>query len=187
MFVPHIGGLEGIGLRLYFEDQVDDVLERQIVRVRTVPAAPAQMIALLIFGDAGERVIDGLDAPSRELAIGLNRGFRLQHVPPIRQSGVVDLQDEARRYDRAVFLAQSVGQSEQEFVLGLVVFVEDEMVEPAGCEHGDKRLVNRRTRGFDRLLERVELAVDGLGSLRSDRAAGDDADGDGRHRLFARD
>ena len=29
VFVTHIGGLEGIGLRLYFEDQIDDVLERR--------------------------------------------------------------------------------------------------------------------------------------------------------------
>jgi hypothetical protein len=28
------GGLEGIGLRLHLEDQIDDVLERQVVGVR---------------------------------------------------------------------------------------------------------------------------------------------------------
>jgi len=45
VLVPDIAGLEGIGLRLHFEDQVDDVLERQVVRVRPVPAAPAQVVA----------------------------------------------------------------------------------------------------------------------------------------------
>ena len=39
MLVPHIGGLEGIGLRLHLEDEIDDVLERQIVGVRPMPAA----------------------------------------------------------------------------------------------------------------------------------------------------
>ena len=34
MLVPHVGSLEGIGLRLHLEDQVDDVLERQVVGVR---------------------------------------------------------------------------------------------------------------------------------------------------------
>ena len=33
MLVPHVGGLEGIGLRLHLDDQIDDVLERQVVGV----------------------------------------------------------------------------------------------------------------------------------------------------------
>src|SRR6266404_8220505 len=63
MLVAHIGGLEGIGLRLHLEDQIDDVLERQIMGMRPVPAAPAQVIAHLILGNAGEQVVDGVDAP----------------------------------------------------------------------------------------------------------------------------
>src|SRR6516165_11217966 len=38
-------GLEGIGLRLDLEDQIDDVFERQVIGVRPVPAAPAQVVA----------------------------------------------------------------------------------------------------------------------------------------------
>src|SRR6516165_1616361 len=91
MLVPHIGGLEGIGLRLHLKDQIDDVLERQVVRVRPVPAAPAQMVAHFFFGNAGQRVVDGVDAQSRELAVCLDRWFRFQHVPPVRQAGIVDL------------------------------------------------------------------------------------------------
>ena len=37
MLVPHVAGLEGIGLRLHLEYQVDDVLERQVVGVRPMP------------------------------------------------------------------------------------------------------------------------------------------------------
>ena len=66
VLVPHIGGLEGIGLRLHLEDQVDDVLERQIMGVRPVPAAPAQVIAHAFLRNAGERVVDRLEAPPRE-------------------------------------------------------------------------------------------------------------------------
>ena len=73
MLVPHIGGLEGIGLRLHLEDQVDDVLERQIMGVRAMPAAPAQVIAHAFRGNAGERVVDGVDAPPGELAIAAMR------------------------------------------------------------------------------------------------------------------
>jgi hypothetical protein len=39
VLVPHIGGLEGIGLRLDLEDQIDDVLEREIVGVGPMLAA----------------------------------------------------------------------------------------------------------------------------------------------------
>jgi hypothetical protein len=83
MLVPHIGGLEGIGLRLHLEDQIDDVLERQIVGVRAMLAAPTQVIAHALLGNAGERVIDGVDPPPGELTIGLDRGFGLQHDPPV--------------------------------------------------------------------------------------------------------
>jgi hypothetical protein len=57
---------------------------------------------------------------------------------------------------------QGIGQSKQEFFLGLVVFVEDEVVEPAGCEHRDKRLLDIGARAIDRGIEGVELAVDGF-------------------------
>ena len=35
-----VAGLEGIGLRLHLKDQIDDVLKRQVVGVRSVPAVP---------------------------------------------------------------------------------------------------------------------------------------------------
>ena len=38
VLVPHIGSLERLSLRLHVEDQIDDVLERQIMGVRPVPA-----------------------------------------------------------------------------------------------------------------------------------------------------
>ena len=50
------------------------------------------------LGNASECVIDGSDAPPGELAIGLDRGFRLQHVPPVGQARIVDLQDETGRH-----------------------------------------------------------------------------------------
>jgi hypothetical protein len=78
--------------------------------------------------------------------------------------------------------SQRVGQGEQEFLLGLVVFAEDKVVEPAGHQDRDERLLDRRTRVLDRRLEGVKLAVDGLGPLRFERTAGDDPHRDRRHR-----
>jgi hypothetical protein len=59
MLVPHVAGLEGIGLRPDIEDQVDDVLKRQVMGVRPVPAAPTQVVAHLLLGNADKRVVDG--------------------------------------------------------------------------------------------------------------------------------
>jgi hypothetical protein len=95
--------------------------------------------------------------------------------------------NESGRHDRPVFLTQRVSQRKQEFVFGPVVFVEDKVVEPAGRQYRDERLLDRGTRARDRRLEGVELAVDGFGPLRFDRAAGDDPHGDRRHRLLAGD
>ena len=187
MLVPHVAGLEGIGLRLHLEYQVDDVLERQVVGVRPMPAAPAQVVAHLLLGNADKRVVDGIDAQPGKFTIGLDRRFRLQHVPPVGQAGVVDLQYEPCRHHRPIFLAQGVGQSEQELFLGLVVFIEDEVVEPARCEHRDERLLDGGARALNRGLERVELAIDGFGPLRFDRAAGDDAHCNRWHRFLAGD
>ena len=36
MLVPHVAGLEGIGLRLHLEDHIDDVLEVNLHRCRRI-------------------------------------------------------------------------------------------------------------------------------------------------------
>jgi hypothetical protein len=79
--------------------------------------------------------------------------------------GVVDLQYKPGVDHRPVFLVQGIRQGEQKFFLGPVVFVEDEVVEPAGREHGHKRFLDIGARTSDRRLEGVELAVDGLAPL----------------------
>ena len=139
----------------------------------------------MLLRNAGERVIDRVDAQLGELAIGLDGRLGLDHVPPVGQAGIVDLQHESGRDHRAVFLAHGLGQREQEFLVGLVVFVEDEVVEPARRQHRDERLLDLGARARDRGLEGVDLAVDRFRSLRFDRAAGDDAFGHRRHRLLA--
>jgi hypothetical protein len=40
VLMSHVAGLEGIRLRLIRENQIDDVFQRQVVSMRTVPAAP---------------------------------------------------------------------------------------------------------------------------------------------------
>ena len=79
MLVSDVACLEGIGLRPHLQDQIDDVLERQVVGVRPMPAAPAQVVAHLLLGNADKRVVDGIDAQPGEFAVGLDRRFGLQH------------------------------------------------------------------------------------------------------------
>ena len=56
-----------------------------------------------------------------------------------------------------------------------------------GASTADEGLLDGGARALDRDLEGIELAVDGFGPLRFDRAAGDDAHGDGWHRLLTGD
>ena len=86
---------------------------------------------------------------------------RLEHVPPVHQAGIVDLQDEAGVDDREVFLAQRLGEREDELLVGLVVLVVDEVIEPAGREHAEERLVDRpRRRCAIAALNAVDLLRD---------------------------
>ena len=53
VLVTDVAGLETVGLCAHLEHEIDDLLERQVVRVRAVPAAPAEVVAHAILGDAG--------------------------------------------------------------------------------------------------------------------------------------
>src|SRR5215472_16857468 len=61
------------------------------------------------------------------------------------------------------------------------------MVEPAGRQHRNERLLDLGVRALDRGLEGVELSVDSFGPLRFDWAAGDDAHTNRWYRLLAGD
>jgi len=58
VLVPRVGRLERIGLRPNFEDEVNDRFEGDVCRVRSVPAAPAHMIADPVLGNATERMVE---------------------------------------------------------------------------------------------------------------------------------
>ena len=55
VLMSHVAGLEGIGLCLNRENQIDDVFQRQVVSMRTVPAAPTEVVTDLLFRNADER------------------------------------------------------------------------------------------------------------------------------------
>src|SRR6202040_724422 len=109
-----------------------------------------------------------------------------QHVPGGGDAGIVNLQDEARLDDRLVLVAHGVGEGVDEFLVGLVVLVIDEMVEPSRRERGDESLVDGDARARDRRLEAVELALRRGGASRLDRPVDDDALARRRARALAR-
>src|SRR5215470_14047550 len=131
VLMSHVAGLEGIGLRLNRENQIDDVFQRQVVSMRTVPAAPTEVVTHLLFRNADERVIDCFGAQLGELAVLFHGRLGLDHVPPVGKARIVDLQHETRRNHRAVFFAHGLSQGEQKLFIGVVVFIENKMVEPA--------------------------------------------------------
>src|SRR5262249_50104016 len=108
VLMSHVAGLEGIGLRLNRENQIDDVFQRQVVGMRTVPAAPTEVVTHLLFRNADERVINCFDAQLGELAVLFDGRLGLDHVPPVGKARIVDLQHESCRNHRAVFFAHAL-------------------------------------------------------------------------------
>jgi len=58
VLVPRVRGFERIGLRPNFEDEVNQRLEGDVRRVRSIPAAPAHMIADPVLRNTTERVVE---------------------------------------------------------------------------------------------------------------------------------
>ena len=61
VLVAHIRGLDRVDARVHLEHQVDDLRERDVRRVRPVPAAPAEVVAHALLGDPVERVVQRFD------------------------------------------------------------------------------------------------------------------------------
>ena len=62
MFVADVAGFEQVGLGVDPEHDIDDVAQRKVSGVRTMPAAPADVIAHALHWDALECVVQYLDA-----------------------------------------------------------------------------------------------------------------------------
>jgi hypothetical protein len=58
VLVPRVCCLERIGLRPNFEDEVNQCFEGNVRRMRSVPAAPAHMIADPVLRNATECVVE---------------------------------------------------------------------------------------------------------------------------------
>src|SRR5262245_49896002 len=111
------------------------MLQRKIMRVRAVPTPPTTVIAHAVFRNPLQGVVQRLDAYRSELAVFLDAWSRHDHVVRIRKSGIVDLENETGVNDRFVFMFDRVGKSENVFLFGGIMFVIEEVLEPAGGKH----------------------------------------------------
>jgi hypothetical protein len=89
MLMPRVRGLERIGLRPHFEDEVNQRLEGNVRRVRSVPATPAHVIAHPILRNSGERVVEQLNAAFAIFVNLLVVHFAEQPIVLMRQKCVV--------------------------------------------------------------------------------------------------
>ena len=121
VLVARVGAFEAELPGFYLEDIADDVRKRGLVNPRAFIDAIAGVEADLFWPDAFDRGI-------RRLGIDLGLALHLLLVEmrvdeEVGQEGIVDLNDEARFGDGAVFLAELDGESMEEFLVGLVIFV----------------------------------------------------------------
>ena len=64
MLVARVGRFDQVGAGMDLQQQVDDLQERQVGGVRSMPAAPADMITYPLGRNAFERVVERLDRKS---------------------------------------------------------------------------------------------------------------------------
>ena len=84
VLVARVGGLERVSARRNLQHQVDHVLERQVVRVRAVPTAPADVIAHPVFGKPFQRLIQSVHPHLGEFAVIRDGRVRHDHVDRYR-------------------------------------------------------------------------------------------------------
>src|ERR1700722_15128522 len=136
MFVPNIGGFDGIGSGFYLENQIHDFFERGIGHMRHVPAAEAHMISNAVLRDSSERVVQRLDAQISPLTIFLGTLLN-QMIVHVGQHCIVDLEQQARVVNSAILFAERVGDGGDVIVFVWIVFVHA-VVSRAGRSYGSK-------------------------------------------------
>jgi hypothetical protein len=93
MLVTGVCSLDRELARVHAEQDVDDLLERKIELVWSMVAAPADMNANLLFGNAAQRMIQRIDSQHRVFAIVRNAHIGI-HLPAVGEIGIIDLQHE---------------------------------------------------------------------------------------------
>ncbi len=123
VFVAGVGRLERVPASLDLQHQVDDVPELDVSRVGAVPTSPAEVKPDLLLGQVAQCVIQRLHPNPGEVAVVLDRGFRIDLVPVLGNGRIVDLHDQAGIDDDLVLLTHRIGTGVDELLFGGVVRV----------------------------------------------------------------
>ena len=144
--------------------------------MRSVPAAPAEVVADAFHGQTLQRVVQRLDPDPAMRVVGLQIEVRLM-VPKGRDPGVVDLELEPRIDDRAVLLAERVGERPEELLLCRVVLVPHVDLGARRRDHRHEGV--RDLDAVERRLQIRDVTPDG-GRVVGDRTDADRPRRDGR-------
>ena len=75
VLVPRIGELDGVAAGAHLQNEIGDVLERDVRRVRARPAAPADVIPDLVARQSLDGVVDDLDLLGEPAAVVLQASW----------------------------------------------------------------------------------------------------------------
>src|ERR1035438_4685607 len=120
--MPWISGFDGVGSGAYLHDQIGDVFECRIRKMRNMPTSEAHVIADAVLRNAAERVIERIHSELRPLTIAL--GTLLDKmIVHVGEHGVVYLEEQARVVNLKIFLAQSFGQGKDVILVGWIELI----------------------------------------------------------------
>jgi len=122
--MPGIGLLDGIGAGPDLQHKIDDLGQWRIEHVRTMPAAPADMVTDPIFGQPLQGMVQGIDPDLGPAPVLFHRAT-LGHdgIVFMGEHGIVHLQIESGLDYRPVFLALGVGDGEHQFLVRGIVLI----------------------------------------------------------------
>ena len=171
MFVADVCSLESDAGGIDRQHLVDDLDERQVGDVRSVPGTPTGVHTHLSRVDSAQGVVECVDADLDERSVVVERRFRVDLVEVLREGRIVDLDGQSCLGDGEVFFAQHIGPRPDEFLIGLVVLVGD-----AGGRTGrqcvDVACALVVARGSQTGLEVRDITVDLVLADVADRAGG---------------
>ena len=171
--VARIGGLQRNALDLCAENDADDLAEIDVVGVRALVIAPADVHANLVRRYLGERVIEHVDVKRRALEkLGFGQILKAG-MPGHGEIGTIELQDEACRNDGLVLFPHRVRDGLDIGLVGGVIAIGQK-----ACDHARRGSRQKRLGWTGRIHGRAhvgKIAAQCVAILHLDRADADDA------------
>ena len=164
MVVAWIGGFDADRLRARPEGDVDDFRQRQVVSVRSLVVAPADMQPHAVGRQTSRRSIERFDVALGDLTELVVAQVPVLIVARRGEVGRIDLQDEAGFNDRSILGLDHVRERRHVGVLGRIVQVDDEPRQDAGRGRGHEHvngvgLARGRLQAGEIAVERAAILV----------------------------